>query len=681
MATLNTLRTRFGFVLTGVIALVLLAFIFSPNDFLAFSGSDPVVAKINGSDVTYSDYSREYENIYSQSGMSQPTDQQLDMIYRTTWQALVASRAIVPGVEQMGLSFGSSEYSAVIRGELPTQTMYSAFADPQSGAYSLASLNNFVLSSRGNADAEAAWSELIAQASEERVTTKYMALVLNGINANSLEGEMMANGENSLYTGKWALKRYSDVDDSQVSVSDAEVKAHYDSHKSLYKRDPSRSISYVVFNVTPSQDDLSQIESRAKELAGELASTPAEEIRAFLRENRIGTVGTSYLSEAQLPVAESAALVAGGVYGPRISGDVWRISRVASSVYASDTLSLRHIVLPYTAEVLADSLYEALKGGGDFAAAATEFSQYAESARNGGDIGAVPFASFSDEFSQPLASARKGDIVKIAVGDMIQILEVYDASPRKKQYKVATIELPIVASEATRLEAHNNAGVFAVSAADGSASFDNTAAASSVSPYKSVLTPSTRSVSSVSGSVDVVRWANKAKVGAVSEIFSVEDGYLVATVTNINDAEYESLSAMSEIIRMNLANDKKFELLSSTLSGSTFADQQANMEATTTGEFSGIGFNSYYIDGIGVEPSVIGAIAATTNTGVVSAPVKGRSGLYIFEVNSIEDAEEPQDVAGARLNIEAMTQQQVQQQLFSVLESLSDIEDMRSSIL
>ena len=35
---------------------------------------------------------------------------------------------------------------------------------------------------------------------------------------------------------------------------------------------------------------------------------------------------------------------------------------------APDTLGIRHIVLPYTQEALADSLLTVLKNGGDFAA-------------------------------------------------------------------------------------------------------------------------------------------------------------------------------------------------------------------------------------------------------------------------------------------------------------------------
>ena len=41
MASLNTLRTKFGVVLSVIIALALLAFILSLRDDMGFSGNDP----------------------------------------------------------------------------------------------------------------------------------------------------------------------------------------------------------------------------------------------------------------------------------------------------------------------------------------------------------------------------------------------------------------------------------------------------------------------------------------------------------------------------------------------------------------------------------------------------------------------------------------------------------------
>ena len=61
MLSLNTLRTKFGIVLSVVIALALLAFIFSLRYEMGFGGNDPKVGEINGDKILYSEYYNEYE--------------------------------------------------------------------------------------------------------------------------------------------------------------------------------------------------------------------------------------------------------------------------------------------------------------------------------------------------------------------------------------------------------------------------------------------------------------------------------------------------------------------------------------------------------------------------------------------------------------------------------------------
>ena len=63
MASLNTLRTKFGVLLSIVIALALLAFIFSLRTDMGFSNNDPKVGVINGDKIRYSEYLNEYETV------------------------------------------------------------------------------------------------------------------------------------------------------------------------------------------------------------------------------------------------------------------------------------------------------------------------------------------------------------------------------------------------------------------------------------------------------------------------------------------------------------------------------------------------------------------------------------------------------------------------------------------
>lgn len=68
MASLNTLRTKFGVLLSVIIAGALLAFILSLKTEMGFSGNDPKVGEIDGEKVLYSEYLDAYENVKAQMG-------------------------------------------------------------------------------------------------------------------------------------------------------------------------------------------------------------------------------------------------------------------------------------------------------------------------------------------------------------------------------------------------------------------------------------------------------------------------------------------------------------------------------------------------------------------------------------------------------------------------------------
>ncbi len=680
MATLNTLRTRFGVVLSAVIAFALLAFIFSLKSEMGFSGNEPIVAKIDGHNVTYTEYQKEYNNIQQLSGTQASTEAEANMLFAQTWQALFSKFAVVPSIKEIGLTVTDAERLAIVRGEVATQTMFGAFGDPTTGMYNIAAVNNFLLSSQGNPEASAMWATINDQAIAERVTTKFAGVVAAGAYVNSLEVKQGVEAANKSYKGRWISRRYTEVADSLVAVSQAEIKSYYDAHKSSYKKLPSRTISYVKFDIKPSKEDLAKIESDAKSMAAEFAT--AEDIRAFIRTNRNGSIGENYLSAAQLPAAERDDLTAGKMYGPTNNSTTWRASRVLSSLVASDTLAIRHIVLSYTDRNLADSLLGALRAGADFATAAATHSVYAESARNGGDIGELPFSALTDEFATKLATAKKGDIVEIESGDMIQLMQVYEAGKRVKHYQVAALDIPILPSDVTRRTTHNSAGLFAVSAkgAKDAASFKSAAGESKVVARTANITSATRTVAPIQGSSEVARWAHRAEVGAISEIFKVDDAYVVAMLTAVDDSEYRAMSEVESTIKRKLQSDKKFAMLKEQVTNTTL-DAQAEAWGGKVNDFEGVSFSQSYISGMGSEPRVIGAITATSTTGKMSAAVQGNSALYLFEVSEVSDAAEPQSAEAEKVRAEAMAANMVQQSLFSAIESLSDVEDLRGKAL
>ena len=519
MASLNTLRTKFGVVLSIIIALALLAFILSLKTEMGFSGNDPRVGVIDGEKINYSEYYDRYEQIKAQNNVQESDEQQSAMLANAVWQSLIADHVLTPGFGRMGLRVTEPERLAMVSGQQPSQAFYSAFADPRTGQYNVEAVNQFLAQAESNPQAAQMWAQLNEQACLERELQKFYGLVKGGVYVNALEIAQGVKGANETFSGKWAGKKYSAVPDSLIAVSSSDLKSYYNSHKDQFKQTPSRTLSYVVFEVSPTDDDLLALENKAAEVGKEFAA--AEEVRAFVRANRNGRIAESYVTASQLSDEEAKALMDGKMYGPVLKNNEWTMARVLDAKMAPDSVGIRHIVLPYTEETLADSLLTALRKGGDFAAAAAQYSVYDATAANGGEVGVLPFSAFTGEFAEALAGAKKGDIVKIASGDAIQLMQVYRADKPTKHIQVASITYPVEASADTRRDIHNQAGSFMVNAKGSSEAFADAASTAAVTPRVARLAQGDRTIRGLEDSRDVARWAYGAEVGDVSEIFTV----------------------------------------------------------------------------------------------------------------------------------------------------------------
>ena len=671
MASLNTLRTKFGIVLSIIIALALLAFILSLKTEMGFSGNDPRVGVIDGKKINYSEYYDQYEQIKQQNNVQENDEQQSAMLANAVWQTLIAKYVMTPGFDRMGLRVTEPERLAMVSGQTPSQAFYNAFADPRTGHYDVAAVSQFLAHAETNPQAADAWAQINEQARLEREVQKYLGLVKGGVYVNSLEVAEGVKAANNTFAGKWAGKKYSAVPDSLFKVSSSDLKAYYNSHKDMFKQSPSRTISYVVFEVAPTDDDLLALEKR--EVGREFAA--AGEVKSFVRGNRNGKIADSFVSAAQLPDEEAKALMAGEMYGPVLKNNEWTMARVLDLKMAPDSVGIRHIVLPYTQEALADSLLTTLRNGADFAQTARNYSVYDATAANGGEVGVMPFSAFSGEFAAALADAKKGDIVKISAGDAIQLMQVYRADKPSKHIQIASITYPVEASAATRRDVHNQAGSFMVAAKGGSTgAFADAASAAAVTPRVAGIAQGDRTVRGLDDSREVARWAYGAEKGDVSDIFNVGKDYVIAMVTEIDDNEYASLEKVSAQVRSQVLRDKKYDYIVKELSGATLAEQAASLGSEVE-EFSDVTFGSFYVNGVGVEPRLVGAIASAEK-GALSAPVKGMSGVYVFEVEDVQTADK-QNSEGEKVRAQAMAEGMAQQFSIPAIQQMAKIQDLR----
>uniref|UniRef100_UPI0040571BF8 SurA N-terminal domain-containing protein n=1 Tax=Alistipes sp. TaxID=1872444 RepID=UPI0040571BF8 len=674
---MNTLRTQFGVLLSIIIGGALLAFILSLKTEMGFSGNDPEVGEVDGKEIHYSEFLAAYEDVKTQMGGDNFDYNQAEQAIAMTWQSLLTDRVFVPGFDKLGLGVAPAERKAMLMGEIESGVLGSVFADPRTGVYNVSAVTDFLAQTGANAEMQRVWNLIDKQARIERTMGKYMDLVRGGAYANALTLNAGITAENNTYNGKFVACKYSTVADSLVTVSNSEIKKYYNDHKSQYKQSPYRTINYAIFEVEATDADKSAIEAKAKSASEVFAA--AKDLKSYVREESHATLSSTYVSANSLPEDEAKALRAGKLFGPELQGEEWYASRVAEVRNVPDSLELQHIVLSYVDTKLADSLYTvAGKKGADFTALVSQYS-IAETAAEGGVIGNVAYSTLAPEFADALKGAKKGAVVKVNFGNAIQIFKVLGTGSVTRHYRLATLSFPIEASQDTQRAVHKEASAFAVNAKGSVEKFDEAANAQSIMASTMNVNFDSRNVPGLPNSLEVVRWANDAKVGDVSDIIKLDNGYVVAVVKAVDEAEYKSLDKVSSQIKNTLLRQKKAVLLKEKMQGATLEEIAANAGSKVE-EFSDAKSSAYYVKGLGVEPRVLGAVAAVTpeTKGALLPLVEGNSGVYAVVVDEVA-VENVQTAETERVKAQSAAESMAARRALWALQDKADVKDMTVS--
>lgn len=684
MAGLNTLRTKGGLFLTIFIGLALLLFIVS----LAFENGgmgqqDPKVAEINGEKITYTHYQDTFDavqnNLSAMSGQDYSSSEAQDAVHNMTWQQLLNQYAIEPGFEKLGINVTDAERIELISGQYVSPIIVSAFTNPQTGMFSPEEVVNFL--NAAAADQQYGplmmqrYEMLVRDAQTQRAMEKYVGLVSKGVFVNDLEVAAGVSAANKAFSGRWVGQGYAQVADSLVKVEKADIEKFYNEHKNMFKQMPSRSVSYVVFEVEPTENDRLAAANEVEKLAAEFAAT--DEPMIYAKSKSRQAIDEEYYSREALS-AEMAAIAFGKdrsqILGPVLKNDVYHISRVTDVRSMPDSVGVSYIVLAQNA-AKADSLMAAAKGGANFAAMAMEFSEDRATAELGGELGVLPYSAYPEEFRAEIDKASKGSFFKVDMGQVVYVVRVDRKDAPVVKAQVATITYPVMASPATEKEIHSVASQFSVAAQGSVEKFNAAASEFAMVPRVARVTNNDRQIAGMGDdSRSIVRWAFDAKVGQVSEIYTVDRNYVVAIVTEQRNEQFATMQQVYNEIYPMVLNEKKFDYLKSQLAGKSIEEAAAAL-GVEVGSFENVTANGFYIDGIGIAPRTIGAIAKVAE-GEVSKPINDINGAYIIVVDQTVEAEN-QTADKERVRQQAMVEAQAAQRMNQALYEGSKIEDLR----
>lgn len=350
MASLESIRRRSGLVL-GVVGLALVAFIL--GDFLssgrAMQTSENTIGEINGETID----SREFEitlrnTLITKYGSGSVSEANRVQERKLLWDNMVKDAILEPEFEKLGLDV--SEYE---RGDLMT--------DIENGNMSPIALQLFGLQGGNIPDGVSNnsikeqitglletpqagvfnyWENMIAK---DRLINKYNNLIKKGLYVTSVEGEDYYNQQGKTVNGRYVYKSYASIPDTDISITDAEIKDYYNSHLDDYPQKEARSINYVVFNIKASNEDKQKAKKKINELLNDKTVSKnqvyetipgfrnTDDPEAFVRANSDGPYNGNYLPKGRLsPIIDEIMHTSeiGVVYGPYEDGDSYKVARL-----------------------------------------------------------------------------------------------------------------------------------------------------------------------------------------------------------------------------------------------------------------------------------------------------------------------------------------------------------------
>lgn len=209
----------------------------------------------------------------------------------------------------------------------------------------------------------------------------------------------------------------------KVTVSTKEVRDFYNNYRdSLPPQQAAYQLSHILLQIKPSQKTLDSLRNlaedvRQKALAGADFAILAQTYSQDPTSKNGGDLGFFGRGELDSTFEKVAFSLSPG----EISGVVktqFGFHLIKTEERKGDQVRARHILIldapsAYDEQLvqrLADSLYQLLQQGADFAALAKEFSNDAGSQKLGGDLGWVPVANLEPVFMQNLGNLKPGEI-------------------------------------------------------------------------------------------------------------------------------------------------------------------------------------------------------------------------------------------------------------------------------
>lgn len=659
-------------------------------------GQNRSVAEVNGVSIS----SQEFQTALQQRGslFNYQNNQSLE---NEVWNDMLEENLLADDYNALGLSVTQEEYDEIRYGENISpyikQTFYGGEVTDEKRDQWRQKFTNMY--NGETADARAQYEGYANIITAKRLRERYNALVTKGMYANTLEAKYdFLSGEEKVGIN-YVFKKFNDIPDSAVTVSESEVRAFYNKHKNdkEYAQTKARNLEYIKIPVEPSEKDIAAITDSLKSLKARwTAALPNDS--ALVKAN---SLTGRYISETLRENAnntemqkEILAAEVGSIVGPFDENGTSKLVRLVEMKSVADsTAKVRHILLKFnnkgtdeevaTLTARADSLKRAYKNGADFEDLVTRFSEDPGSVAKGGVYEYFPKGQMVPPFEDFSFNMPIGSIGAVETTYGIHLVEVLDQRWSVQEAQLAVVSKPIESSIATKKAAYSEASDFSINFNN----LESFRAAADTMGYalveaKNITSNAQTLAGGLKNAGEIVSWSfdSSTKKGEVSNPILVDGNYVIAVITKLMESGVPPFENVQEEMRAEVIKEAKADMYVDLMKNGANLEAVAADASLTVKTASNITLKSATIPGSGAgpEPKVAGLAFAIPKDNM-SLPIIGDHGVWVIAPSTEiittdvpENLFEQQDAATSRLRGGAPVK------MFNAMKEGADLEDQRN---
>ena len=662
MAAIGKIRS-WGPILATVIGLALFAFI-AEEMFRSCEATSnerrQQVGEVLGKKISVQEFQSlvdEYQEVIKMTqGRDNLSEEELNQVKDQVWQTFVNNTIIESEAEKLGLTVTDEELQNILRAGTNPMLMQTPFVNQQTRRFDVSQLTKFLadykkMQQQGGQALEQYttiynyWKFMEKMLRQQTLASKYQSLLSQCLFSNPVSAKQAFDDQNEESSIVLAAIPFNSIKDTEVSVSDADLKAKYEEQKEQFRQYvESRDIKYVDFQVVASASDRAALMKTMKDAQQQLESgvAPAEAVRKA--QSQVAYNGF-FVTRGAMPgdiAAKVDSMQVGQVSAPFETAydNTLNVVKLIAKQQMPDSVEYRQInVGGATIEESrqrADSIFKALNGGADFEALAKVYGQTADKQW---------IASSAYERSQMIDADSKAYINAIstmATGEKRNlefsqgniILQITDRRAMVAKYDVAIIKHTIDFSKETYSEAYNKFSQYVSE----NKTLEQLEANAQKFGYRvqerKDMYNSEHNVVGLRSTRETMKWIFDSKAGDVSPLYECgnNDHLLVVALTGVHPVGYRSVKDVEEQLKPEVIRAKKADLAAAKLNGVKDI-ASAKAKGAVIDSVRQITFSApVFVQAAGAsEPALSGAVAAVKQ-GSMSPVVKGNGAAYLFQV-------------------------------------------------